>query len=68
MKFKEKDIKDLSNSELIDASWDLHSMQLSYDHKLTKARDRHKNFEFKINPAFTQLQNEVITELKTRGI
>ena len=68
MRFKEKDIKDLSNTELIDASWDLHSMQLTYDHKLTKIKDRHKNFKFEINPAFIQLQHEIIAELKTRGI
>ena len=68
MKWKEKEIKDLADQQLIDASFDLNKMIKNYEDKLSKRTNRHKNFKFEINPAYTQLKEEINNELDKRKL
>jgi hypothetical protein len=69
MKYKGKDIGELTTQELIDAAFDLGDKTKEFD----KTR-QHKRFVKKvgdnappINPAFLAMKAEVYAELKKRG-
>lgn len=71
MKWKDKEISQLSNHELADVSFDLNKM-----YQTAMAKRNHPRFEkvFKnqpapeVNPTFLQIQDEVQKELQKRGL
>lgn len=71
MKWKEKEIKDLTNQELIDASFELNKIQNNYKTKIShpKFEEKFKNQPIpEPNPAFIQLQTEINEELEKRNL
>jgi hypothetical protein len=68
MKWRDIEIKDMIDQQLIDAGFELADMQAKREAKLTKVKPRHANFKLEINPAFLQLQTEVNNEIDRRGL
>ena len=68
MKWRDTEIKDMTDQQLIDAASEIADMEAKRETKLKKVQPRHANFEFKINPAFLQLQTEVNQEIDKRKL
>ena len=68
MKWMNKDISSLLDTELLLAYHRTKEMKELHDDRISKRRDRHKNIEFGVNPTFTALQNEIKEEITKRGI
>lgn len=69
MKYRDTDIKLLTNKQLVDAEFDLNIMHQNRNDKLANKRERHKSFNFDhSNPVFEQLKTEIASEIKARGI
>lgn len=68
MKWRDTEIKDMTDQQLIDAGFELADMEAKREAKLTKVKPRHENFKFEINPAFLQLQTEVNQEIDKRKL
>lgn len=64
-----KDIKDLTNQELTEASEKLIQMQTFRDDKLLKKKTRHNGINFEnTNPAFDELKKAIGKEIVDRGL
>lgn len=65
--YKNKEIGDMSDQELIDTQYDFQWLLGNRENRLLDVKKRHKGFDFQtINPAFVKIQKEVETELALR--
>ena len=67
MIFNGKEVLDMTDQELADASYDLQYLLATRENRLLDARERHKVINFKIiNPEFINLEKEINDEIALR--